>query len=353
MNPPHCRFSRILIVQTAFIGDVILITPLIRAVNDLYPHAKLDVMVVPEAAGLLNNNPYIDRIIRFDKRRSRTSFFQIVKQLRLARYDLVISPHSSFTTHLLLWMSGATVRIGYARGFLSGILMTQQVPHPKGIHKILKNLSLLTPLTNRSFSIQTELFPGPEDEKHADELLSSLLDPDRPLIAIAPGSIWNTKRWPLEYYNQLVKSLLKNGFSIVLIGGESDRSQCDHLLKDNHPANSVTQIINTAGKSNLLTSSAILKSAKLLICNDSGALHMANAVKTKVFAFFGPTVKRIGYYPYQPEDHVFEVDLDCRPCGSHGGNRCPLGHHNCMNKIMPEEVLIKVLKTLDPEEIGQ
>ncbi len=336
-------FHRILIVQTAFIGDVILVTPLIRALKELYPNALLDVMVVPATAGLLHNNPHVNVIITFDKKGSRLSFLTIAKQLRHNRYDLAISPHSSFTTHFLLWLSGAKMRVGYARGFLSGLLMTHQVPHPKGIHKILKNLSLLKILSDRDFPMQTELFPAKKDLQTAAEILG---ESTNPLIAIAPGSIWATKCWKPEYYQELALNLSLHDYSLVLIGGASDAHICTSIHTYVLDRNPQAQIVNTADRSNLLTSAAIVQRAKLLICNDSGALHIANAMQTTVFAFFGPTVQRIGYFPYREGDHVFEVDLECRPCGSHGGNKCPLGHHNCMKLIKPEEVLAKVLETI-------
>lgn len=337
--------TKILIVQTAFIGDVILITPLIRAAKELYPDSNLDVMVVPAAAGLLKYNPRIRQVLRFDKKR-RFNLFKMLRKLRGQRYDLVISPHSSFTTHLLLGLSGIPVRIGYARGFMSSLLMTIRVPHPKAIHKINKNLSLLRPLTTRQFPMQTELFPSAQERDAAQALLQELGQVEKHLIAIAPGSIWETKCWPVEYYKELAASLLNEGNRLILTGGESDRTKCEDILGHCKQAVPGAAVINTAGRSDLLTSAALLESAELLICNDSGALHIANAVQTRVFAFFGPTVKGIGYYPFREGDIVLETDLDCRPCGSHGGNKCPLGHHNCMREITPDRVLETVRSAL-------
>ncbi len=349
MHKEPSIFRRILIVQTAFIGDVILITPLIRAVHELYPDALIDVMVVPAAAGLLRNNPHIHEIIKFDKHGSHFSFIRCAIALRKAHYDLVISPHSSFTTHLMLRLSSAPIRIGYKRGFLSEFLMTDRVVHPKGIHKINKNLSMLKLLSDKEFPMQTELFPGEDDRSKADALLAELGSPEKTLIAIAPGSIWATKCWNLDYYKQLTLSLLNAGYRILMTGGDSDKDRCAAILDHVRRINPDFPIMNTAGRSGLLTSAALIDQAELLICNDSGALHIGNAMRTRVFAFFGPTVQRIGYYPFREGDIVFETDLECRPCGSHGGNRCPLGHHNCMNLITPDKVLEKALKALNFE----
>lgn len=332
--------KRILVVQTAFIGDVILITPLIKATKELYPEAVIDALVVPAASKLLQNNPHLHRVLSYPKRLSPLkSMLQVVAMLKKERYDLAISPHSSARTHLLLYLSRIPIRVGFDRGNLP-FLLTLKTPHPRGIHKIAKNLSLLKLLSNREFSMQSELFPGAEDYLKAKELLQPLIN--KRIIALAPGSVWATKCWPLEYYTQLALGLLQQGFALVLIGGREDKPRCDELQnKLNHQ-----NLLNLAGTTDLLQSAAIIQACEAMICNDSGALHLANAMQTRVFAFFGPTVQRIGYYPFREGDKVFETELPCRPCSSHGPQKCPLKHHNCMRLINPEQVLTTILDTL-------
>jgi len=336
-EPPN-----ILIVQTAFIGDVILITPLIRAVAELYPQAKIDVMVVSEAAILIKNNPYVKDVIVDEKRKNvLLSTLQLIKQIKRKHYDLVISPHSSFRTHLILYLSKIPERIGFNRGSAKWML-TKRIEHPVGPHKIVKNLGLLKPLSDREFDLQTELFPSDKDKQKAEILLQPLSG--KTIIAVAPGSIWQTKCWLLKSYITLCNKLIDSSYGIVLIGGESDKLLCaeieDAIQKDN------ANLINLAGVTNLLESAAVIKKCSLMICNDSGAMHIANAMQIRVFAFFGPTVQRFGYYPYRHGDRVFEVDLECRPCGSHGSKKCPQKHHNCMQKIEVEPVFAAVKSTL-------
>jgi heptosyltransferase-2 len=332
--------TKILVVQTAFIGDVILITPLVRALKQLYPTAELDVMVVPGAAKLLENNPHIREVIPFAKRKN--AFITMLKMVRLLRskaYDLVVSPHSSGRTHLLLWLSGIPMRIGFDRSILPKLL-THKIKHPDNMHKINKNLLLLRFLSPTEFPMQTELFPSQEDIYTANKLLNYA--ENCKLIAIAPGSIWATKCWPLEYYAELAAQLAGLGYSIVLIGAEADKAKCSAVEQAVMQSANTAKVINLAGKTNLLESAAVIAQCELMVCNDSGALHIANAMQTRVFAIFGPTVQRIGYYPYRSEDRVFEVELDCRPCGSHGGNKCPLGHHNCMQQLSVNTILTAI-----------
>ncbi|HNX02368.1 MAG TPA: lipopolysaccharide heptosyltransferase II [Candidatus Cloacimonas sp.] len=334
--------QNILIVQTAFIGDVILITPLIRATAELYPQAKIDVMVVSEAAILLKNNHFVQEVIVDEKRKNvLLSTLQLIKQIKSKHYDLVISPHSSFRTHLILYLSKIPERIGFNRGSAKWML-TKRIEHPVGPHKIVKNLGLLKPLTDREFDLQTELFPSDKDKQKAEELLKALSG--KTLIAIAPGSIWQTKCWQLKSYIALCRKLLDSGYGIILIGGESDKFLCEEI--ENSIPKDNAKLINLAGVTNLLESAAVIKKCSLMICNDSGAMHIANAMQTRVFAFFGPTVQRFGYYPYRQGDRVFEVDLDCRPCGSHGSKKCPQKHHNCMQKIEVEPVFAAVTAIL-------
>jgi heptosyltransferase-2 len=324
--------KRILLIQTAFIGDVILITPLIRAIKKVFPDSELDVLLTPATQDILLNNPNIHEILVFDKRNHKsTAFWKTLRALREKRYDIAISPHSSLTSAHLMYLSGIPERIGFDRG-MARIYLTNKVPHLKNILKIQKNLHLMKVFTNEEFSIQTELFPSKEMDAKATALLSDLRKNGRgKIIAMAPGSIWQTKCWLEEYYAKLANLFVESGFPIVLIGGKEDYSLCERIL----PHHSV---INLAGRTSILESAAVLKQCKLLVCNDSGAMHIANAVKTDVYAFFGPTVREFGYFPFRPNDHVFEVDLSCRPCGSHGGKKCPLGHHNCMKLITPEIV---------------
>lgn len=334
--------QNILIVQTAFIGDVILITPLIRATAELYPQAKIDVMVVSEAAILLKNNHFVQEVIVDEKRKNvLLSTLQLIKQIKSKHYDLVISPHSSFRTHLILYLSKIPERIGFNRGSAKWML-TKRIEHPVGPHKIVKNLGLLKPLTDREFDLQTELFPSDKDKQKAEELLKALSG--KTLIAIAPGSIWQTKCWQLKSYITLCRKLIDSNYGIILIGGESDKFLCEEI--ENSIPKDNTKLINLAGVTNLLESAAVIKKCSLMICNDSGAMHIANAMQTRVFAFFGPTVQRFGYYPYRQGDRVFEVDLDCRPCGSHGSKKCPQKHHNCMQKIEVEPVFAAVTAIL-------
>jgi heptosyltransferase-2 len=328
------NYKKILVLQTAFLGDVILSTPLIRALRQLYPNSHLDVLTIPETGIIFRANPYINEIIYFHKRsifKKVISFISLVFKIRQKKYDLAISIQSSMTSSFLLLFGRIPERLGFTRQKF----LILSVHHTKGLHKIQKILRLMEPLTDQKFDMQTEIFWTEMEEKKSKQILDKFQNKNKQVIGIAPGSIWSTKRWIKESYLELVKLLEKNNFQIVLIGGKEDFELCNFIKNDSNA-------INASGSFSILESAALIEKLDLLITNDSAPLHIANAVKTDVIAIFGPTVKELGFYPFRESDKVIEVDLDCRPCGSHGGNKCPLGHHNCMKFITAETVFNEV-----------
>jgi heptosyltransferase-2 len=342
--------KRILIVQTAFIGDVILITPLIRETRKLFPDSVIDVLVTKGNQTILKNNPYLNNILVTDKKKV-SSYFKTLFTLIKNRYNIVLTPHRSARTLTLLFLAGIKVRIGFNRDIYRHLL-NYQLRHPQDVHKAQKNLELLSPfigdkypklqlaklnLKREELNWESELFPGATDLEHARKYLYQDQN-----IAIAPGSVWNTKRWSKENYIILAKLLKDQGFNLVFIGSNGERELAQEIINK-----AEIEAINSCGKLSILQSAALISQCRALICNDSGALHIGNAVDTKVFAFFGPTVRQFGYYPYRQNDFVFELDLACRPCGMHGHKQCPLGHHNSMKMIEPMTVLQNILKKMN------
>lgn len=233
---------------------------------------------------------------------------------------------------------GIKERLGFDRWHASRYL-TLKIPHLDGVHKVKKNLHLLSVFSDQDFSQQTELFPNASIMQRAREVVRQHNFKNRPTIAIAPGSVWFTKRWREEHYINLTALLFQAEFNLIFIGSKDERALCEKIIRE-----SCAIAKNFAGETDILESAALIDQCDLIICNDSGALHIANAMKTDVFAFFGPTVRSMGYFPYRENDVVFERDMDCRPCGSHGGKKCPLGHHLCMKEIVPETVFQKAVE---------
>lgn len=324
----------ILIIQTAFIGDVILSTPLIRETRKLFPNANIDVLVIPQTAALLQNNPHIRHIFTFDKRqRSQKikAFLQTLKKIRTHNYDVALIPHKSWTTAQLAFLGGIRRRVGFSERSAS-MLYTDRVFFDKRKRQIERYLDLLSVFSHRSSDIQTELFFNKQQIQQATDIKQRYAT--MPKIAVAPGSVWPTKRWPEEKFVELLKRLDDSKTAFIFIGSPVERELCQQIMD----RSDISIAENVASATGLLEAAAVIQGCDLLLCNDSGTMHMANAVKTDVVAFFGPTVERYGFAPFRSEDKVFQVDLSCRPCSLHGSTECPLGHFKCMLDIDVESV---------------
>ena len=327
--------KKILIVQTAFLGDVILTTPLIKAIKSVFPNSEIDFLVISGNKKILEGNPNLNNIFIFDKKKHKIkSFFENLRKLRKVRYDLAFLPHSSLTSALLIYFSGSKRRIGFNRRAAKHFL-TDRVDFRTDCHRIEKNLDLLKVISNQEYDMQTQLFLSKGNLQEADAFFDKI-NPKKKSIIITPGSFWETKKWLKEYFVELINKL--NDFNVILDGAPFEKEYCDDIIGKTQ----VENIYNICDY-NFMTSVAIMQKCDLALCNDSGAMHMANAVQTDVFAFFGPTsTKNSGYFPFRENDFVFEVDLPCRPCGKHGHKECPLGHHDCMKMITPEMVYSKI-----------
>ena len=333
-------FRKILVIQTAFIGDVILTLPLIQVLKRNFADSEIDVVATPQASGLFENHPAIHHVVPYDKRgsdRGVAGFRRLTKQIAKERYDLALVPHRSVRSALLAFGSHIPVRVGFDRSD-GKWLFSHIVPYRKDIHEIERNLSLMNPIRQHATERELpSLYPGELDRRAVQLLLRQLgEDQTRPLAAIAPGTIWNTKRWPKERFADVARRLSREGTSVVLIGSEADSTLCNEicgLAKENH-------IHNTAGKLTILQSAELIRQSRIIISNDSAPMHLGVAVRTPVVAIFGATVPAFGFSPYGQRDVVVEtLGLSCRPCSIHGSHSCPIKTFDCMMDIDAERVL--------------
>ncbi len=334
---------KFLIIQTAFIGDVILTLPMVQVLKRKYTESTVDFICIPKTAPILDNNPYINEVIVYDKRGEEQglgAFIKLMKEIRKRGYDTVISPHRYLRSTLISGFSGAKQTIAFDNSTLSG-LYKNKVEYGK-THEIQRNLSLLKPLgIEETEIIKPELFPGADDICAVDKIISGLaIKSDTKFITAAPGSEWFTKRFPKDKFVTLFNIMDKSDLKIVLIGSKGDYKLCEYIASNSTNNN----IYIYAGKLDLLQSAELIRRSALLITNDSAPLHIANAVGTKLIAIFGATNQDFGFYPYGIADRVFEISgLGCRPCSIHGGQRCPTGTFDCMLKIDEKEIADAIL----------
>jgi len=298
-------------------------------------------LVIPQTKDVFVHNPNVNAIVTFNKRNPLykiLSFFAVIKTLKHIKYDVALSVQSSYTSSLIMYLSKIPERIG----FNPQKLLTKSIDYKRDRLVIERYLNLLTLFSDKSFSIQTDLFWQNSIESETDLITDKIDTDDKILIGIAPGSVWKTKRWPPEYYSELIRQLNQYQVKVILIGGKEDESLCQRIAES-----SGKYPINMAGRLSILGSAALIKRFDLLISNDSAPLHIANAVQTDVIAIFGPTVERFGCYPYRQRDKVIEIDIPCRPCRRHGSNSCPERHFKCMRDITPEIVLSAIRNKFD------
>ena len=340
--------SRILVVQTAFIGDVILTLPLIQTLKEFFPQAEVDVVLVPRAAEICRNHPAIDRIIEYDKNgkdKGLAGFRRIVRTLREREYQIAVVPHRSLRSSSLAFLSRIPLRVGFGKGG-GRSLLTKRVPYDSGIHEIERNLSLLAGIGIRDFGkVLPKVYPSAADQSRASEIISGIPAERRTkLIAVAPGTIWNTKRWLKERFAELIAIVVDEGFGVVLVGGKEDAGLCGEILDQANRS----FVINTAGTLSLLESAELIRRCLLTLSNDSAPMHLSVATGTPVVAIFGATVPSFGFAPYGPHDSVVETHgLTCRPCSIHGGAECPIKTFDCMVQITSDRVFSRMMAVLE------
>jgi len=332
---------KILLVQTSFLGDTILSTPVIAGIRQAHSNSRLWMMTTPQSAHLVAREPLLSGVISFDKRGKEagiSGIFRMARRLKAMKFDRVYSLHRSSRTAVLLSLSAIPSRIGFKDAKLSLFYNKRQFRSLKN-HDVIRNLSLLFgEIPIKSLKTDLRLFAPGKDE--LTEAVREMLPQSRRPIVLVPGSVWNTKMWPWESYREVAKYLRRKGYPIVLDGAPSDKILLDKIAKD-------IDVINLAGKSTIADAMYIIKHARLVICNDSMALHMASAFKVPNVAIFCATSPSFGFYPWKNNAIVVEkTGLECKPCGRHGGKKCRTGTHACMEELAPDEVITAAEKLL-------
>src|SRR5579883_283004 len=324
---------RLLVPQTSFLGDVVLTTPLLRALRARLRPAHLTVLVRPEAAPLLAGHPDVDRVLVDDKRgrdRGVAGLVRTAVRLRRERFDLAVSPHRSLRTALVLAAAGIPHRVGFRDG-PGAALYHVRVPRDPSRHAVERNLALLAPFGGASGAPRLHLAVDPE----AARRVAALLPPGAgPLVGIAPGSVWATKRWTVEGFARVAAALVADGARCVILGAAEDRARAEAIR-----AQSGGRAVVLAGRTDVAGLVALIDRLSLLIGNDSAPMHVASARGVPVVAVFGATTPALGYGPWGGRAVVVEADLACRPCGRHGGRVCPRGTEDCLRLVRPDAVV--------------
>ncbi len=327
------------IIQTAFIGDVVLATPLYAAARKACPDDRIVGVVRKGCDGLIGNNPAIDEIIVWDKHGGDNGLgglMRIARRLKDLDVRTALIPHRSIRSAAMAFLAGAKTRVGFAKG--SGkLLHTKRVPYRYGIHEVERNLMLAGALGWKTDGFMPVLYPDERDRDVVDSLSGS----GREYCVFAPGSVWATKQWPADYYIEVGRAMRERGLDVFVSGGMDDEALCTSI------AGRIGDAQSTCGIMSLRQSAELYRRSAFVLTGDTAPQHIAAAMGAKVFALFGPTVRDFGFWPYSESGVMIEEDVVCRPCGAHGHRNCPEKHHHCMVKIVPENVLAIIEKWLD------
>ncbi len=318
----------ILIIHTAFIGDIVLSTALISKVKEKYPDSDIYYLTTPLGKEILKNNPKIKEIIVYDKRgkdKGFVAFISFVRKIRKLKIDVCLTPHRYLRSSILSLLSGASIRVGYDIASLS-FVYNKKIKYDKTKHEVEKLLSFVDDSPKR---FELEMYPSEKDKIKIDTILKNFFQ-NKKIILIAPGSKWFTKRWPEEYFKTLIQNLVKRNDLLIVITGGKEEKEIELNLD--------SKVLDLRGEISLLELAELTKRAILVVSNDSAPIHITSAFPdTRIVGIFGPTVKEFGFFPWSKNSKVFEINgLYCRPCAIHGGNSCPEKHFRCMREITPD-----------------
>ncbi|TAH12039.1 MAG: glycosyltransferase family 9 protein [Sphingobacteriia bacterium] len=330
--------QRILVIQTAFIGDVVLATSILESLHQQFPAASLDIVVRKGNESLFHQHPFIHEVLVWDKKSNKYKhLFQLLGAIRKNKYDLVLNLQRYAATGFLTAFSGASKTIGFNKNPFH-LLFTESVEHSMNIdgtggHEIERNHRLLQSICTDETKLPA-LYPSKEDDQ------AVAIYQQQQYICFAPTSVWFTKQFPKEKWIELIDNIPAQ-FSIYLLGGPGDFGVCEQIST----STTHQQCVNLAGKLSFLQSASLMKIATMNYVNDSAPLHFCSAMNAPVTAVYCSTIPAFGYGPLSSNKTIVETNeiLTCRPCGLHGKKDCPLGHFNCAKTIQIEQLFNSIL----------
>lgn len=325
--------EKILVIRLSSLGDVLLTTPVLRALRKKYPSSQIDFLVKPQYKDAVEYNPNINQVFEY------TGQSKLFKELKSSKYDVVIDLQNNLRSRIITFKLRTKVYRFKKKTIKKFLLVKFKInllknfgPIPKRYAEVVPNLLL----DEKGLEI---FLP----QKHQYEI-SLEEENDNYFIGFCPGSRHFTKRWPAEYFVELGLKLLRDNYKIVLFGGKDDKEICSKIWE------LIPGSINFQNDDNLLITSSLMKYCKLIVTNDSGLMHAASAVGVPVLVLFGSSVKEFGFAPYKTKSLIIENEtLSCRPCSHIGKEKCPKKHFKCMKDLTPQfiyEKLQQFLKSL-------
>lgn len=342
-QPMEILNRKILVLQTAFLGDAILSLPFLQALKRKFPDASLDVITIPGCREIFLSCPAVSKVFVLDKHgrhKSIRATLTFARQFSPQEYFALYSLHRSFRSTLFV----KATRIHEAYGFNTSafsFLYWHKIPYHPEYHEVKRLLMFLEDeAVLQDWRILPQMEASGEQQKHADEILAEV-DPNKLWIAIAPGSVWQTKRYPELFFKRIIEYFSGAGYEILLLGGNSEAALCETFCTRDG-------IHNFAGRASIVESKLIVEKCALLLTNDSATTHVGMAANAKTLTLYCSTVPSIGFYPYNEKSAWLSREgLACKPCGIHGHRACPEKHFKCGFELLPDDVIGKMENMLE------
>lgn len=335
--------QRFLIIQTAFLGDVVLATALVEKLNQFYPDAEIDFVLRKGNESILANNPKLHQLHIWDKGKHKfLNLLRIARAIRKRKYSYVLNVHRGFNSGFLTWFSGAKQKRGFDKNPFRWCY-TESFPHHFStptdahfIHEVARNQQLIASLTDEQ-ATRPGMYPSLSDNKQIGAYTGA------EYICIAPSSVWFTKRFPPERWVSLIQAL-PSAYTIYLLGAKDDEPLAQEIIR---AAGRRERVVSLCGQLSIMQSAALMAKAVMNYTNDSGPMHFASAVNAPTTAVYCSTHPCFGFGPLADKSKVVQVeDLYCKPCGLHGFKACPEGHFRCATELKIDELLWWITPTI-------
>lgn len=311
---------KVLIIQTAFLGDAILMSGMVESIAQFDASIEVHVLVRKGHGVLFENNPNVAKVWEFDKSNGKLRhILKLAKNFRKVSFDVIFNCHRFASSGVIALGAGAKRVIGFDKNPLS-FLFSKRVRHEftKEVHEVDRNHKLLQLVWPKIHLIKSKLYPSKAEYSKVSEIINA-----RSFVVIAPSSIWFTKQYPVKRWRNLIEKL--GDKRVFLIGAKSDKTTCKAIASGFEN----TKVL--AGNLSLMESVALIAKAEKVFACDSAPTHMASAMNVETHSVFCSTTAEFGFGPISDKNKVHEtkLDLECRPCGIHGKKACPKGHFKC------------------------
>jgi len=327
------QIEKILIFRLSSIGDIILCSGLITALSEKFPNAKIDFVVKKQFHDLVKYNPHIHKIFLVDKNKGFSGLQELKKEIKQEHYDVFFDIHKNFRSLFIRTCSKAKKVVTFQKNVLKRTLLTSfkidTYKEYSAVYKRFIDAGKVFGLNPNNY--KTSFYTSPQAQKSIQTVLNKKGIEPKNYIILVPGASFSNKQWLPERFISLSKRIKEQNILPVFLGGPKEKDLCESMAQESEGS-------NFAGYLNLLESAELIKHSLVVVSNDTGMLHLAEAQDVPVVGIYGPTARQFGFYPLLDKSIAVDVDLPCRPCTKMGMNKCPKGHFKCMRDISVDMV---------------